>query len=280
MNIVSPDFFRTMGLRLLQGRTFTREDRKGAPGVVIIDQAMARRYWPGENAIGKAFAWGQGSARGPRFTVVGVVTDLRTGGSEGSRPPNMYYCCYQMPAFLQLLVRASPDAMRVVAPLQSLAHGLDKSVSVENVQTLNQFLNDMAVNVRLRGELLASFAALALVLAGVGIYGVVSYAATQRTHEFGVRMALGARRTRLVQTRGGLGLSPGGHRHRHRAGFGMGNDASDGQPVEWRGCDRSCNICHRCRLPFHHCLGCQLVTWSPCGPGGYRWLRYDTNEVG
>jgi putative ABC transport system permease protein len=206
MNIVSPDFFQTMGLRLLQGRTFTREDRKGAPGVVVIDQAMARRYWPGEAAIGKAFAWGQGSARGPRFTVVGVVTDLRTGGSEGSRPPNMYYCCYQMPAFLQLLVRASPDAMRVVAPLQSLAHGLDKSVSVENVQTLNRFLNDMAADVRLRGELLACFAALALVLAGVGIYGVVSYAATQRTHEFGVRLALGARRADLLKLVVGWGF--------------------------------------------------------------------------
>jgi ABC-type antimicrobial peptide transport system permease subunit len=138
--------------------------------------------------------------------VVGVVQDLRAGGVETSATSDLYRCSYQSPWFDGILVRTSGDPIKLVPQMESLVRSLDRRVPVESVHTLDDLLNDLAADNRLLGKLLTFFAGLAFTLAVVGIYGVIAYTTAQRTHEFGLRMALGAEKSdiaSLVLTWGG-----------------------------------------------------------------------------
>ena len=213
--VASPDYFRALGIPLLKGRYFTDADSLGAPQVVIISDSFARQFFPEEDPIGKHIAIDIGEPW--KGEIVGVVGDIRHNGLAADSWREMYVNQYQAPtAGMNLVVRAANDPTRLTAAIKSEAHQLDKDVPVYNVQTMDKLVSESVAQPRFRTLLLAVFAAIAMTLAAVGIYGVMSYYVTQRTHEIGIRMALGASSMDVMRMVVGQGMALAA------AGVGMG----------------------------------------------------------
>jgi putative ABC transport system permease protein len=208
---VTPDYFRVMGVALLQGRFFTSFDAESAPRVCLISSTFARRFFPDESPIGRRLVFGfrEGISR----QIVGVVGDVKRDGIAVISRPEMYVPFFQDPWWASYLaVRTSGDPERLAAALRRDIRSLDPTLPIADIQPMTRVVDDSVAQPRLRASLLTLFGATALVLAIIGVYGVISYNVGRRTREVGIRLALGAQRGDVLRLilRQGLGLTAAG----------------------------------------------------------------------
>ncbi len=202
--VVTPDYFRTMGIPLVAGRGFTARDDAEAPEVFVVNETMAKLHWPGESPVGKRIGVYSDEDYGE---IVGVVGDVRHFGFDRAPRPEIYapYDVDPWP-FMALVVRTETDPLGYAGVIRSQILAVDPEQPVYGVRSMDQVLRDSIRQRRFTVQLLSLFAVIAIVLALIGIYGVMSYSMSQRLHEMGVRLALGARRAQVLKLAMGWGL--------------------------------------------------------------------------
>ncbi len=208
---VTPDYFHLLGIPLLRGRLFNDSDNDKAPRVAVINEAFARMYWPNQNPLGERFK--RNRAESPWITVVGVIANARTESLAQAGVPKIYLDLYQTGGKrLAIFLRGNLDAAAIPGEVRKQVRSVDATLPVSGGQTLIETVSASLAERRFSMEIVALFALTALLLAGLGIYGVISYLVSERTHEIGIRIALGAESRSILQMvlRQGLGLAIAG----------------------------------------------------------------------
>jgi predicted permease len=210
---VTPDYFQTMGIPLLGGRTFSSADRPDTPGVAIINENAARRFWPDEQALGKRLKKGDANSDNEWLQVVGVVGNVKYFGMDQPPSPAVYVSTTQESgpsAGAHLIVKTDGDPRAIAPSIIAAIREVNRSTVIRDVRELQGYVDDLTWERRLAMHLLTGLASLAVLLAAVGIYGVLSHAVAERTREIGIRVALGADRKSVIRAVVGQGLGIAG----------------------------------------------------------------------
>ncbi len=204
--VATPDYLRTLGIPLLRGRFFDERDKSESPRVVVINEAAAREYWPGGDALGAHIRFGDGGPKQAPYTVVGIIGDIRIVNLSVAPRPEMYFPATQNGpggSFFwphTLVVRTAGNPLPLVAGIRSLIAAIDPDQPVANVRTMSDVMDSQMSGRQTQVVIVATFAGSALLLASIGLYGVLSYLVARRRGEIGIRMALGARRGEIVRS--------------------------------------------------------------------------------